>query len=133
MTQTNIVASVFGGPGDREVSAYTGKLLSGSALYVALPAHVTAPRPLVRVTNRQNRKTAVGSIEDVGPWNTTDAYWLASARPQAESGRDMHGRHTNRAGIDLSPALAKAIGIDGMGHVDWEFVSEDQNTQSPSA
>jgi hypothetical protein len=34
----------------------------------------------------------------------------------------MTGRETNGAGIDLSPALAAQLGIDGMGEVDWEFV-----------
>jgi hypothetical protein len=34
----------------------------------------------------------------------------------------MTGRETNKAGIDLSPALAKLLEIDGMGTVDWEFV-----------
>jgi hypothetical protein len=29
---------------------------------------------------------------------------------------------SNPAGIDLSPALAEALGHDGMGPVDWEFV-----------
>ena len=34
-------------------------------------------------------------------------------------------RHkTYGAGIDLSPALADALGVDGMGAVDWEFVDE---------
>jgi hypothetical protein len=32
----------------------------------------------------------------------------------------MSGRTTNGAGIDLSPALAEALGIDGMGDVDWD-------------
>jgi len=61
-------------------------------------------------------------VEDVGPWNTDDPYWETHSRPQAESGTDMAGRVTNKAGIDLSPALAKAVGIDGKGQVDWSFV-----------
>ncbi len=64
------------------------------------------------------------SIVDVGPWNINDPYWLRGARPQAESGTDTTGRHTNRAGIDLTPAVAKALGIDGKGTVDWEFISD---------
>jgi hypothetical protein len=34
----------------------------------------------------------------------------------------MTGRTTNGAGIDLSPALAKALGIEGKGKVNWEFI-----------
>jgi hypothetical protein len=34
----------------------------------------------------------------------------------------MSGRKTNGAGIDLSPALAEELDIDGMGKVDWEFI-----------
>jgi hypothetical protein len=32
---------------------------------------------------------------------------------------------TNDAGIDLSPALAEQIGIEGKGKVDWIFVEEE--------
>ena len=60
---------------------------------------------------------------DIGPWNTNDPYWEAHKRPQAESGTDMRGRRTNRAGIDLTPATARALGIDGKGVVDWEFAN----------
>src|SRR4029077_10271612 len=60
-------------------------------------------------------------IGDVGPWNTHDPYWQTGGRPQAETGTDMGGRHTNLAGIDLSPAVARATGIDGKGKVDWAF------------
>lgn len=121
--QTKITASVFGGAADRNISAYTGKLLNDTDLYVALPARIHGPRRKVKVTNHFDRsRSAVASIEDVGPWNTSDAYWLKQTRPQAETGHDMRGRATNHAGIDLSPALARAIGIDGVGHVDWEFI-----------
>jgi hypothetical protein len=35
----------------------------------------------------------------------------------------MSGRKTNRAGIDLTLAAAKAIQIDGKGLVDWDFIA----------
>jgi hypothetical protein len=60
-------------------------------------------------------------IVDVGPWNTDDPYWTLGARPQAESGIDHSGRKTNKAGIDLTPAAARALGIPGKALVDWEF------------
>ena len=39
--------------------------------------------------------------------------------------RNLRALGTNGAGIDLSPALAELIGIDGLGEVDWEFVEDD--------
>jgi hypothetical protein len=92
---------------------------------VALPFRFTGARPMVRVTSKA--ASVVCPIVDVGPWNINDPYWQAGTRPQAESGTDMTGRKTNRAGIDLTLAAAKAIQIDGKGLVDWEFV------QSPLA
>lgn len=120
--QTNITASVFGGTGDYNVSAYDeSKVLNDTDLYVALPDRFEGERPAVRVHNRATGKSEVASIEDVGPWNIDDPYWDKGTRPQAETGTDMTGRTTNGAGIDLSPALAEALGIDGMGEVDWDF------------
>jgi hypothetical protein len=91
-------------------------------LYIALPDRFEGERPRVRVYNQVSGESRQAEIWDVGPWNIDDPYWLAATRPQAESGTDMTGRTTNGAGIDLSPALARQIGIDGMGTVDWEFV-----------
>lgn len=113
----NIVATVFGGAADPETSAYTGKRIDDTILGVALPARL--PNAKVKVTC--GSKSAVANVVDIGPWNTNDPYWAARKRPQAESGTDMRGRPTNKAGIDLTPALAKALGIDGKGVVDWEF------------
>lgn len=121
--QCNITASVFGGESDYNTSAYDpDKVLNDTDLYVALPDRIEGTRPPVRVVNRKTGISVMATIEDVGPWNTDDPYWVTGARPQAESGTDMTGRETNGAGIDLSPALAAALGIDGMGTVDWEFV-----------
>jgi hypothetical protein len=121
--QRKIIASVFGGADDYNVSAYDEtKVLNDIDLYVALPDRFEGERPDVLVINRETGIVLIASIEDVGPWNTDDPYWLAGARPQAESGTDMSGRETNGAGIDLSPALADALGIDGMGLVDWDFL-----------
>jgi N-acetylmuramoyl-L-alanine amidase len=121
--QCKIVATVFGGEADYNVSAYDeNKVLNDSDLYVALPDRFEDERPLVRVYNRTNGESATAEIWDVGPWNINDPYWDTGTRPQAESGTDMDGEKTNGAGIDLSPALAAKLGIDGMGTVDWEFV-----------
>jgi RHS repeat-associated protein len=64
----------------------------------------------------------------VGPWNgghtrsgksLNDPYWEGNRRPQAECGTDLRGRRTNRAGIDISPTLAKQLGIRGSATVRW--------------
>jgi hypothetical protein len=121
--QRHITASVFGGADDYNVSAYDeSKVLNDTELYVALPDRYEGERPAVVVRNCETNEIATATIEDVGPWNIDDPYWLSGERPQAESGTDMQGRTTNGAGIDLSPALAKAIGIEGKGNVDWKFV-----------
>jgi putative peptidoglycan binding protein len=119
--QTGITATVFGGTGEVERSAYDGHRIAESEFGVALPFRFKGARPDVNVTNPANGKAALCQIVDVGPWNTDDPYWAHGTRPQAESGIDERGRKTNRAGIDLSPAAARALGINGMGKVDWEF------------
>jgi hypothetical protein len=115
---TGIVATVFGGAADHETSAYTGHRIDDTIVGVALPAHM----PGVKVRVHSGSKSVVADVVDIGPWNTNDPYWVTHARPQAESGTDMRGRHTNKAGIDLTPAAARALGIDGKGIVDWELV-----------
>lgn len=118
--QTGITATVFGG----QKSAY-GPAIDDSKPGVALPFRFTGERPQVRVTGKSSGQSVVCDIVDVGPWNTNDPYWTTGARPQAESGTDMMNppRHTNKAGIDLTVAAAKAIQIDGKGLVDWSFVT----------
>jgi hypothetical protein len=60
-------------------------------------------------------------VGDVGPWCQDDAYWETGARLNAEDGIDSHGRVTNRAGIDISYALARAMGCRGTLDVDWRW------------
>lgn len=125
--QRDITASVFGGEDDYNVSAYDeNKVLNDTDFYIALPDRFEGERPKVIVLNQETGMFAIASIEDVGPWNTDDPYWQTGTRPQAESGTDMSGRETNNAGIDLSPALASEIGVDGMGQVDWDFFDDNE-------
>jgi peptidoglycan hydrolase-like protein with peptidoglycan-binding domain len=128
----NITATVFGGRSDPNNSAYDGHTITDTELSYALPARDQAGRA-VHVYNRKTNKSANGYLWDVGPWCTTDRYWVAGARPMAEisyntkrplpagSGPNAGKVANNPAGIDLTPALAKAIGIDGKGVVDWTF------------
>jgi hypothetical protein len=124
MRCVNVTATVFGGRGDPNNSAYDNHFITDEEFGVALPDRIaTNPRPKVRVTHSQTGRSVVCDIVDVGPWNTDDPYWERGARPQAETGTDTMGRRTNSAGIDLTPAAARAIGLDGKGTVNWEFVT----------
>lgn len=118
----SIKATVFGYPGDenhpRTPSAYGG-YVDPDKLQCALPYHFTGTRKKVRITNLSNGKSVVAEINDVGPWVSLtgqDPYWEKGARPKSETTPG-----TNKAAIDLTPAAAKAIGIDGSGYVDWQF------------
>jgi hypothetical protein len=113
--QTNIVATYFG----NQASAYGG-MVDDNAPGVALPYRFSGTRPRVRVT--KGNLSVDCDIVDVGPWNTNDPYWLNGSRPQAETGTDMTGRKTNKAGIDLTLAASKAIQLDGKGLVTWSFI-----------
>lgn len=117
--QLNIIATCFGGAGDREASAYDG-MVDPTVPGVALPFHFSqSPRPKVRVI--LGDKVVICEIVDVGPHNTDDPYWIKGARPEAES------QSGNKAGIDLTPAVFSGLGIGphdptfGLVTVSWEF------------
>lgn len=129
--QQDIICTVFAGSSDPQQSAYDGHWISDSELGVALPwKWRDGPPPKVRVYNRSVGAAAVGQVLDVGPWLTDDPYWNYGERPLAETcyledtplprGPNA-GVVPNGAGIDITPALAKAIGLSGKGEVDWEF------------
>lgn len=122
--QSNIIATYFGG----NQSAY-GPPINDNSPGVALPFRFTGTRPRVRVSNKSGTSVDC-DIVDVGPWNINDPYWQTGTRPQAESGMDLgqvsNGvpRRTNGAGIDLTLAAAQALGIDGKGLVNWQFIDQ---------
>jgi peptidoglycan hydrolase-like protein with peptidoglycan-binding domain len=118
---TGITATVFGGSSEFKRSDYDGHVITDDELGVALPFRFGGARPTVRVFNPVNGASVVCDIVDVGPWNSNDPYWETGGRPQAESGMAQDGRRTNLAGIDLTPAAARQLGIDGKGEVQWEF------------
>jgi uncharacterized protein (TIGR02594 family) len=128
---TGITSTVFGGASDRNTSAYDGHVITDSELGCALPFHFARP-PRVRVY--ANGKSVEVSVCDVGPWNVNDPYWEAGSRPQSESGTDKMGRHTNHAGIDMTPGTVRALGLDpaeGKWTVDWEFVTDGPVQPAP--
>lgn len=137
---TGITATSFAGGNDSafsRTSAYDGKVINGDTeLAAALPFHFPGGRDGLRVF--YNGNTADVPVRDVGPWNVKDPYWQTGARPQAETGTDTTGRKTNRAGLDLSPAVWKALGYKGdprnaTAKVDWDFVSVLDASAPPQA
>lgn len=102
--------------------------------FVALPS-TKALFCFVLVRNPRNGLQTPAIVLDVGPWNTADDSYVfqpatisdvttprGGRRPQAESGIDTRGRRTNLAGIDLSEAVWKALGMVDNDTVDWRFL-----------
>ncbi len=100
----------------------TGFVIDNYMPFVALPA-TRALYKFVRLYNPLNAREAVAIVLDVGPWNTDDdEYVFGDQRPQAETGVDKRGRPTNGAGIDLSFALWRLLGMHDNTMVEWEFL-----------
>lgn len=133
---TDIKCSVFGGGSDPNNSAYPPyDPITDTELGVALPWKfpTTTPPPLVLVHNLANGREVICKIRDVGPWLTDDPYWTKDRRPLAETCDENvmalprgpnQGRIPNGAGIDITPAAAEAIGLEGMGQVSWRFTEQ---------
>ncbi|QQS20007.1 hypothetical protein IPL85_00905 [Candidatus Saccharibacteria bacterium] len=68
----------------------------------------------VKITN--GNKEVYAQWEDVGPFNEDDVDYVFGDNIPKE----------RRAGIDLSPATAMYLGINGRGTVTWQFVDEAQ-------
>lgn len=89
----------------------------------------TQPRVQIRRVN--GARVVRPRIKEVGPWNTYDNYWrarkyrtmwenLPRCKPEAQAayynnynnGKDEYGRKvTNPAGVDLTPAVARGMGL----------------------
>lgn len=128
---TGIKSTDWAGDNDSrssKTSAYDGHVIDGeSELAAALPFHFDAPLPTIRVF--ANGKSVDAPVEDVGPWFdgrqgwAVDPYWQTNSRPRAET-----DSRTNGSGIDLTPAVYKALGFTGdldniSSKVDWDFAS----------
>jgi RHS repeat-associated protein len=94
-------------------------------LFVALPDENLKGK---KIEIEVNGKTIIVDVGDVGPWNGghsrkgtdfNDPYWDNNQRPQAECGKDKRGRTTNKAGIDISAALTKKLGLKGNVRLRW--------------
>jgi peptidoglycan hydrolase-like protein with peptidoglycan-binding domain len=129
--QTNIKATVFGGALERQTSAYDGHVIGANEVGFSLPYRFPSP-PRAEIRNRINGKVITAPAVDVGPWLIDDPYWTKGTRPEAETrwkaGTKLargpnKGRLPNGAGIDLTPAAMKALGINGgEGIVDFRLL-----------
>jgi len=87
--------------------------------------------PFLEDTN-ETGAVAICQIRDVGPWMIDDEdYVMGIARPIAEPAGSTipygknEGKKSNGAGIDVTPAAAALLGIEGMGTVHWRFVDDE--------
>ena len=134
--QFEIKCSVFGGAKDPNDSAYPPfDKITDKEISVALPFRFVGLRPKVLIRNNATGNEAICEIRDIGPWLIDDPYWELGERPLAETcfnnktplPRGPHkGKIPNGAGVDITPAAAKAIGLSGMGFVDWRFIDPDE-------
>jgi len=122
--QKNIHAAVFSSDNDPknngQTNAATGQLMGKDEKGVALP-DAKAKGKAVQVQNVANGKTVDTKDIDTGPHYTDNPYWEKGERPKAEirgnlylSDKEKYKQYKhdkNRAGIDLSPATMKALGI----------------------
>lgn len=117
----------------------SGYIIDTIVRFCALPTPHALGRD-VQITNPLNGKSCRAQVLDVGPWNIKDdayvfqpcthAAWYESmrtmgiedVRPQSETGTDLYGRKTNKAGIDLSESVWKALGMLDNSLVSWEFL-----------
>lgn len=132
---TNIKATVF-----NDVNLAYGPKPADFMGY-SLPGRIAGELPL-RITNRATGLSAIGNKCDIGPWYASgvrggeDRWWENGTRPRAET-----DSQTNGAGIDLYPALARALGIQiverdgrivaGEAQVDVEIISDAPNNPEP--
>jgi hypothetical protein len=125
----NITATEFGGSGDDQDSAYPDvDWINSSSRGIALPFKwKSTPRPQVEVVGPHG--TVITDVIDLGPWNYDDPRYVHEGqRPlvekqYAQKTPAQNGQvPTNKAGIDLTPPIADAVGISGKGVIRWRFV-----------
>jgi len=126
--KTHIVTTEFGCSSDAGLMA-TGLHTSSRKYYAALPTRRALNKEIeVRGSNGRVLRMPV---LDVGPFCIRDeSYVFGSSRPLAEiyfgrivpvAGCNKKYR-ANGAGLDLSCAAARELGIGGKGYADWRFV-----------
>jgi hypothetical protein len=130
-TQTNIIATYFGGPNDRNTSAYDENHViiaeePGCALpwHFAVPLKIGARNSITGVTVHGIPTVDVGPIMRAWPTRHGDPYWRDGSRPAAETKKIL-----SRAGIDFTIKTYNDLGLDmnaGHGQIDWWFESGNE-------
>ncbi len=133
--------------------------LQENPYHVALPCNGRAPgyenvgpckNRWVEVIGVESGLRAFGQWEDAGPWVVNDVAYVfdqtGTVRPFAElnqgkrrtifqekrsTRRRRVRRIKNSAGIDLSPSVIRALGIEGKGLVHWRFVDSRNVPDGP--
>jgi hypothetical protein len=133
--QVQIYATEFGGGSDYpQGSAYPPYgTVDPNQPQAALPAKLPPSQSRrILVTNTANGMSVYCLVNDLGPWNKTDAYWTNNRRPLSEYQMQngivaQDGKvPDNPAGIDLTPAAMQALGVQGpintrSASVNWQF------------
>ena len=114
-----VLATTFGPPGDgRRLRMANRQIMRRDTVAAALP-HKSALGKVIWVKRASGDKWIRVKVQDVGPWNTADAYWERGQRPRAE--RQFRGKvrqaHrggrvvSNPAGIDLTWTVWQLLGV----------------------
>ncbi|NIP61515.1 MAG: hypothetical protein GWN01_05275 [Nitrosopumilaceae archaeon] len=99
-------------------------------LFVGLPSSNLKGK-WIQLVVETDGPSAIVPVGHIGPWNGggrnhkyDDRYWQKECRPQAESGMDLQGNKTNKAGILISSELWKKLelGRKRLAKVRWQFV-----------
>jgi hypothetical protein len=74
---------------------------------------------------RYKGKSCFGQWQDVGPFGEDDFDWVfgSATKPKNQFGE--------KAGLDVSPAIAGYLGIEGSGRAEWRFVEEKDVSPGP--
>ena len=113
----DVVGTVFGGPYDIDsithrpnTSRYTGKLIDANQLGAALPFlfkhdRGQLPSVYIKITSKRTGKSVIVPVVDLGPHTKDNPYW------DIPNGDPTSGDKKNRAGLDMTPATAHALGL----------------------
>lgn len=122
--QTSMVveATVFE-PQILAYSPFTRYTKDPGIIGVALPCRIDPDRIFVDIEAPSTAKLfPMVPVIDVGPWNVADSYWRNNSRPLVETQRFEREKAqnnlipTNKAGIDLTYALARKLGLP----IEWK-------------
>lgn len=117
-------------------SSYGYDMTNG--VFVALPA-ANMKGKWIQISIPPFPPCAVVPIGHVGPWNGgnwnnkfDDPYWRKRRRPQAETGKDLQNRNTDKSGIQFSDRLWSLLnlGKKKIVYVDWHFVSSPKDKKA---